>query len=79
MWHLLGLALALQNKKTFWIGDQLNHNCIIRAMRIARVPSEHKAIFKHNDMARFRDCIESVPAGIERVVVIFDGLNHQQL
>ena len=26
----LGLALALQNKQTYWIGDELNHNCIIR-------------------------------------------------
>jgi glycine C-acetyltransferase len=70
----LGLALAVQNKKTFWIGDQLNHNCIIRAMRIAHVPSAHKAIFKHNDMEDLKRCIESVPEGIERVVVIFDGV-----
>ena len=70
----LGLALAVQNKKTFWIGDQLNHNCIIRAMRIAHVPSAHKAIFKHNDMGDLKRCIESVPEGIERVVVIFDGV-----
>lgn len=70
----LGLALAIQNRKTFWIGDQLNHNCIIRAMRIANVPRENKAIFKHNDMASLRQCIESVPDHIERVVVIFDGV-----
>ena len=30
-----GLALAISNKKTHWIGDQLNHNSIIRAMRIS--------------------------------------------
>ena len=70
----LGLALAVQNKKTFWIGDQLNHNCIIRAMRIARVPSDHKAIFAHNDMGELKAAIEGVPDGIERVVVIFDGV-----
>ena len=34
-----GLALAVSNPKTYWIGDQLNHNSIIRAMRIANVPS----------------------------------------
>ena len=71
----LGVALAIQNKRTFWIGDELNHNCIIRAMRIARVPSHHKAIFKHNDMESLRQCLESIPAeGIDRVVVIFDGV-----
>ncbi len=70
----LGLALALQNKKTFWIGDELNHNCIIRAMRIANVPRHQKAIFKHNDMEALKAHIESVPEDIERVVVIFDGV-----
>ena len=70
----LGLALAIQNSKTFWIGDALNHNCIIRAMRIARVPSQNKAIFPHNDMAALKAAIEGVPDGIERVVVIFDGV-----
>jgi glycine C-acetyltransferase len=71
----LGVALAIQNKRTFWIGDELNHNCIIRAMRIARVPSSHKAIFKHNDMDSLRSCLERIPAqGIDRVVVIFDGV-----
>ena len=70
----LGVALALQNSKTFWIGDELNHNCIIRAMRIARVPSQNKAIYQHNDMEGLRAAIESVPEGIERVIVIFDGV-----
>jgi glycine C-acetyltransferase len=70
----LGLALALQNKQTYWIGDELNHNCIIRAMRIANVPRHQKAIFQHNSMEQLKDCIENVPDGIERVVVIFDGV-----
>jgi len=71
----LGVALAIQNKRTFWIGDELNHNCIIRAMRIARVPSSHKAIFKHNDMDSLKACLERIPdQGIDRVVVIFDGV-----
>jgi len=70
----LGVALALQNKQTFWVGDELNHNCIIRAMRIAGVPRHHKAIFPHNDMRALRVALENVPDGIERVIVIFDGV-----
>jgi len=70
----LGLALSIQNKKTFWIGDQLNHNCIIRAMRIANVPRSNKAIYKHNDLDQLKAHIEAVPDDIERVVVIFDGV-----
>jgi glycine C-acetyltransferase len=69
-----GLALAISSPRTYWIGDQLNHNSIIRAMRIANVPSENKAIYQHNDMDQLKTCLESVPAGVERVAVIFDGI-----
>ncbi len=69
-----GLALAISNKKTHWIGDQLNHNSIIRAMRIAGVPSANKGIFKHNDMDDLRRCLDETPSDIERVVIIFDGV-----
>jgi glycine C-acetyltransferase len=69
-----GLALAVSNPKTYWIGDQLNHNSIIRAMRIAGVPSENKAIYRHNDMDHVMKCLEEVPAGMQRVAVIFDGI-----
>ena len=70
----LGLALTVQNDKTFWIGDALNHNCIIRAMRIASVPRENKAIYAHNDMEQLRKCLREVPSSMERVIVIFDGI-----
>ncbi|MCU0602015.1 MAG: aminotransferase class I/II-fold pyridoxal phosphate-dependent enzyme [Desulfobacterales bacterium] len=69
-----GLALAVSNPKTYWIGDQLNHNSIIRAMRIAGVPSENKAIYAHNDMDHLKKCLDAVPTGMERVAVIFDGI-----
>ncbi|MCD4678012.1 MAG: aminotransferase class I/II-fold pyridoxal phosphate-dependent enzyme [Desulfobacula sp.] len=69
-----GLALSLSNKKTHWIGDQLNHNSIIRAMRISNIPRENKGIFKHNNMADLKRCLDEVRPGIERVVVIFDGI-----
>jgi len=70
----LGVALTLTNKSTYWIGDALNHNCIIRGMRIASVPRERRSIFAHNDMDDLQAKLEAVPAGIDRVVVIFDGI-----
>jgi glycine C-acetyltransferase len=70
----LGQALAIGSPRTFWIGDELNHNSIIRAMRIAGVPKENRTIYAHNDMDALSRCLEEVPAGIERVVVIFDGI-----
>lgn len=70
----LGQALAIGSARTFWIGDELNHNSIIRAMRIAGVPKENRTIYPHNDMDGLSRCLDEVPAGIERVVVIFDGI-----
>jgi len=69
-----GLALAIGSKSTHWIGDQLNHNSIIRAMRIAGVPSANKGIYAHNDLDDLRRCLDSVSGDINRVVVIFDGI-----
>ncbi|MBA3012263.1 MAG: aminotransferase class I/II-fold pyridoxal phosphate-dependent enzyme [Proteobacteria bacterium] len=69
-----GLALSISDKKTHWIGDQLNHNSIIRAMRISNIPSANKGIFKHNDMKDLKRCLDAVGPEIERVVVIFDGI-----
>jgi glycine C-acetyltransferase len=70
----LGLAITLTSSETHWIGDELNHNCIIRAMRIANVPRERRSIFKHNDVEDLARRLEEIPDGIDRVVVIFDGI-----
>lgn len=70
----LGQALAIGSARTFWIGDELNHNSIIRAMRIAGVPKENRTIYPHNDMDGLARCLDEVPAGVERVVAIFDGI-----
>ncbi len=71
---VLGTAIALTGPDTYWIGDALNHNCIIRAMRIANIPSDRRAIFAHNDPADLARQLEAVPEGIGRVIVIFDGI-----
>ena len=69
-----GLALSVSSAKTHWIGDQLNHNSIIRAMRISNIPSKNKGIYMHNDMADLKRCLDEVARDMERVVVIFDGI-----
>jgi glycine C-acetyltransferase len=71
---VLGLALTLGGPDTFWIGDELNHNCIIRAMRIANVPKQQRAIYKHNDLGDLKRQLDAVPPAIGRVIVIFDGI-----
>ena len=69
-----GFALTVANRKTYWIGDQLNHNSIIRAMRIANVPGVSRAIYGHNDMDALERRLEAVPPEMERVVIISDGV-----
>ena len=72
----LALSIVLSTKETYWIGDALNHNSIIRAMRIANIPRERRSIFKHNDTEDLRRCLSEVPkdGSIKRVCVIFDGI-----
>ena len=70
----LGVGLTLTTKRAYWIGDALNHNCIIRAMRIANVPRERRAIYRHNDTEHLEECLRAVPEEIDRVIVIFDGV-----
>lgn len=69
-----GMALTISSPDTYWIGDRLNHNSIIRALRIAGVASDHKGIYDHNDMDSLRACFEAAPPGTRRVVVISDGV-----
>jgi glycine C-acetyltransferase len=71
---VLGLAITISGPDTFWIGDELNHNCIIRAMRIANVPSAQRAIFKHNDDDDLERHLARVPDRMRRVIVIYDGI-----
>jgi glycine C-acetyltransferase len=71
---VLGLALTLAGPDTWWVGDALNHNCIIRAMRIANVPSAQRAIFNHHDTDDLDRKLAAVPDAAGRVVVIFDGI-----
>jgi len=70
----LGQALTIAGPRTFWIGDELNHNSIIRAMRISGVPKENRSIYSHNDMDELSRLLDEVPDRMERVVVIFDGI-----
>ncbi|HVG85391.1 MAG TPA: aminotransferase class I/II-fold pyridoxal phosphate-dependent enzyme [Vicinamibacterales bacterium] len=71
---ILGTAITLSSADTYWIGDELNHNCIIRAMRIANIPGDRRSIFAHNSAEDLARKLEAVPDGIVRVIVIFDGI-----
>lgn len=68
----MGVLVPLITKETVIISDELNHNCIINAIRLSRPAA--KAIYKHNNMADLELQIkESIGKG-KRAIVITDGI-----
>jgi glycine C-acetyltransferase len=68
----LGVVVPLTTPDTILISDELNHNCIINAMRLAR-PAE-KAVYKHGDPADFESKIKTSIGKGTRVLVVTDGI-----
>jgi glycine C-acetyltransferase len=67
----------LTDDGTLVISDELNHNCIINAMRLAR-PLD-KQIYAHNDMAALRVVLEEAASTdrnrrARRVLLVTDGI-----
>ena len=66
-------ALAsLTDKTTFVVSDELNHNCIINAIRMSRPAG--KAIYPHLDMAALDRRLEETKGRARRVIVVTDGI-----
>ena len=67
---ILGVLVPLISKETTVISDELNHNCIINAMRLAR-PLEKK-IYGHLDMAGLEKALAEGQG--KRALVVTDGI-----
>ena len=66
-------ALAsLTDGRTFLLSDELNHNCIINAMRMSRPAG--KVVYPHLDMAALDDALEQAKGQARRAVVVTDGV-----
>jgi glycine C-acetyltransferase len=70
----LGAAMTLVNERTFIASDELNHNSIVRSVRMASVPAHHKGIFRHNDMEHLGEILQAIPSSAERVIIVMDGV-----
>jgi glycine C-acetyltransferase len=53
---VLSAIVALTTERTILISDELNHNCIINAMRLSR--PQDKLVYRHSDMTGLRDALE---------------------
>jgi glycine C-acetyltransferase len=69
---MVSVVTPLTSERTVLVSDELNHNCIINAMRLAR-PAE-KVVYKHNDLADLERALGSVRGKGERALVITDGI-----
>ena len=70
---MIGVFTALTSKDTTIISDELNHNCIINAIRLSR-PLDKK-VYKHNDMEELdRFLKEAVGTPAKRILIVTDGI-----
>jgi len=70
---VVSALVPLTTERTILISDELNHNCIINAMRLAR--PQDKLLYKHSDMAGLRDALErAAELAAARVVLVTDGI-----
>jgi glycine C-acetyltransferase len=68
----LGVVYPLTTKDTVVISDELNHNCIIQAIRLSRPAA--KMIYKHNNMKELEARLEEAVGQGKRCLVITDGI-----
>jgi len=69
---IVSTIVPLIDGETAVISDELNHNCIINAMRMAR-PKEKK-VYKHLDCAGLEKALNEVASSCERALVVTDGI-----
>ncbi|CAN5779934.1 glycine C-acetyltransferase [soil metagenome] len=70
---VVSTLVPLTTDRTVLISDELNHNCIINAMRLAR-PLD-KAVYRHSGMGELRAALERASAtDAARAIVVTDGI-----
>ncbi len=69
---VMGVLPPLITDETVVISDELNHNCIINAMRLSRPKA--KAIYKHNDMDELEGALSQAAGTAKRAIVVTDGI-----
>ncbi|MDH3253800.1 MAG: aminotransferase class I/II-fold pyridoxal phosphate-dependent enzyme [Acidobacteriota bacterium] len=69
---IVGILSPLITSETAVVSDELNHNCIINAMRLSRPKT--KKIYRHSDPNDLRRKISETVGQAERVIVVTDGV-----
>ncbi|MDT8340798.1 MAG: aminotransferase class I/II-fold pyridoxal phosphate-dependent enzyme [Longimicrobiales bacterium] len=69
---IVSTIVPLVTPETVLVSDELNHNCIINAMRLARPVG--KAVYRHNDVAQLEAALEEWSGKAQRALVVTDGI-----
>lgn len=69
---MIGTFVPFVTPETAIVSDELNHNCIINAIRLSR-PKE-KRVYRHNDMADFEAKLLEVAGVCRRALIVTDGI-----
>jgi len=69
---VMGVLTTLISQDTSVISDELNHNCIINAIRLAR-PGDKK-VYSHNSMDELATGIKECTGRGQRVIIVTDGI-----
>jgi len=69
---VMGILPPLITRDTIVISDELNHNCIINAVRLSR--PKDKKIYKHNNMNELESVLKSSVGNGKRVIIVTDGV-----
>jgi len=69
---VVGTITPLIDQETAIISDELNHNCIINAIRLSQPAS--RAVYRHVDMTDLERAIQAQVGMTKRVIVITDGI-----
>ena len=69
---VVSVLVSLIDKATFVLSDELNHNCIINAIRLSRPAG--KAIYPHLDLAALDLRLDEAKGRARRAIVVTDGI-----
>ncbi len=69
---VLGVLVTLLSADTVVISDELNHNCIINALRLAR--PKDKKVYRHLDMADLEEALTTAAGQAKRAIIVTDGI-----
>lgn len=69
---VISVLVPLIDKETAIISDELNHNCIINAIRLSRPREKH--VYKHLDLEDLEQKLQTAAGESKRAIIVTDGV-----